>query len=185
MDLRTNLDIMAGRPDDVSELVVQAMRAAGIPPGEPILLAGHSQGGMVANQIAQDLSLQEQFSISAVLTAGSPVGMPPGDLPPGVLSLHLESGEDLVWALDGIANVDDPQRTTIRGDLADSSHAADRAAALTPVAAHDVAAYARMARDVSALDHPSVTAFEDRLDMLFGGPGTTASTRFYQGVRMP
>lgn len=184
MDLGTNLDAMAGRRNDVAELVREAMRAAGVPPDEPVLLAGHSQGGMVAMQLAQDRAMQEEFSVTTVITAGSPVGNPGGELASGVQAMHLESLEDLVWAVDGAPNPDDPQRTTVRGSLTDSPDPADRAAAMNPVTAHDVGTYARLGDRVDALDDPSVQAFRESFEAVVGGPGTTASTQFYMGVQV-
>ncbi len=184
MDLGTNLDAMAGRDNDVAELVRQAMRSAGVPPDEPVLLAGHSQGGMVAMQLAEDPAVQEEFSVTTVITAGSPVGNADGELAPGVQAVHLESAEDLVWALDGAPNPDDPQRTTVRASLADSPDPADRAAAINPLSAHDVGTYARLGDRVDELDDPSVQAFRRSLDGVIGGPGTTATTRFYTGVQV-
>lgn len=184
MDLGTNLDAMAGRRNDVAELVREAMRAAGVAPDEPVLLAGHSQGGMVAMQLAQDRAMQQEFSVTTVITAGSPVGNPGGELAPGVQAIHMENLEDLVWALDGAPNPDDPQRTTVRGSLADSPDPADRAAAMNPVTAHDVGTYVRLGDRVDALEDPSVQAFRESFEAVVGGPGTTASTRLYMGVQV-
>ena len=98
-DLLTNLEAVAGKPTDMETAVVTAMRTAGVQEGDAVALYGHSQGGVVAANIAADPAVGEQFNIRYVLTAGSPVAGV--DLPAGVTSLHLENTADAVPALDG------------------------------------------------------------------------------------
>ncbi len=178
-DMRTNLRLVAGAPDDMSRVVEQAMRAAGIRRDEPVLLAGHSQGGLVAAAIAADPDLRERYAVRAVLTAGSPVGGI--DLPASVEALHLEHGQDLVPALDGRPNPDTRHRTTVVRDLAASGDPRDLAAA-TPAGAHPLAAYERTARLVQGWDDPSVQGFSTAAAEVLGG-AVVARTTVFQGVR--
>ncbi|MCU1430968.1 MAG: alpha/beta hydrolase [Actinotalea sp.] len=190
LDLQTDLDVVAGRPDDATELVTRAMIAAGVPPDEPVLLAGHSLGGIVAMEMAQDRAFQERFSVAAVLTAGSPVGAgESADLPPGVQTLHLEHEQDYVHGLDGRPNGDRPRSTTVRADLGRAPWVSDPTSAGSPVQAHAASGYAETARAIEGSDHPSIQAFEAAVGRVLGtsghAPVVSSSTSTYVGVRVP
>jgi hypothetical protein len=181
-DLTTNLDIMAREAHDVATAVERAMRMAGIPAGEPIVLAGHSQGGLAAAAMAADPVLRERFSIGAVVTAGAPVGTIA--LPPDVVGIHLEHGTDLVTALDAQPNPDTPRRTTVRTDLGVAPDPAVRAAAGSPPDAHDIALYAVTAGAAEVVDDVGLRAARAQLGELLDG-GTTVETTWYTAVRVP
>ena len=101
-------------PTDMESAVVTAMRQAGIQPGEEVGFYGHSQGGIVAANIAADPAINEQFTITTVLTAGAPTAG--ADLPDNVSALHIENSGDAVPALDGAANPNAPNRMTVTVD---------------------------------------------------------------------
>lgn len=117
-DLQTNLEAVAGAPNDMETAVVTAMRQAGIQPGDPVALYGHSQGGIVASNIAADPDLGEQYNITTVLTAGSPTAG--ADIPDDVDALHVENVGDPVPALDAAATPRSPNRTVVTVDTSDS-----------------------------------------------------------------
>src|SRR5436190_30255 len=83
----------AGRPTGYAEGVRSALAAAGAGAGEPVLLVGHSLGGMVAAELARD----PQLTVAGVVTAGSPVGATPEGIP----VLSLENRGDVVPLLSG------------------------------------------------------------------------------------
>jgi hypothetical protein len=126
VDLSTNVNLMAGAGEtEMQQAVRAAMRAAGIPPGADVMLAGHSQGGITAMAMACDPATLHEFHITSVVTAGSPVGhfRPPSD----VSVLSLEEKQDVVPKLDGVDNPDLPNWTTVtrdlsRGDVPASGH---------------------------------------------------------------
>ncbi len=181
MDMGTNVRLMAGARDDGTELVVRAMAQAGVRPGEPVLLAGHSQGGMVAMALAGSAAFTGRYTVAAVLTAGSPVA---GQAVPGsVPVLHLEHRQDLVPALDGSPSPEGANRTTAVRDLRASPDPADRLAGRDPGAAHGVGLYARTADIVSAAGAPSVRAWEGAAGTVLGGPGSTAVRLEFTGTR--
>lgn len=171
---------MQAARDDVTATVVRAMDQAGIRPGEPVVIAGHSLGGIAAMDLAADPTLG-RFDIRAVITVGSPVAA--HDVPSRVQTLHLETSHDAVPTLDGRPNPDAPNRTTVTVDL-EAGHAFGDAAD-TPSGAHAVGVYADAARMLRSVDHPSVVEFERHLGEVVGGPGTTASTTRYTGMRLP
>ena len=181
-DLSSNLAIMAGRPDDATATLIRALHGSGIGEGEPVVLAGHSQGGLTAMRAAADPLVAERLDIAAVVTAGSPVA--DQRLPAGVQALHLETSYDYVPTLDGSANPDTPQRTTVHVDL-------DRAPAIPgwepaggALGAHKVSTYAGAAEAMAGIEHPSLAAFDARLDAVLGDV-TGVTTQAWSGVRVP
>jgi len=182
MDMTTNFALVAGRPADASSLVARSMEQAGIAPGEPVLLAGHSQGGMVAMDVAGDPVLGRRFEMTAVLTAGSPVGGM--DLGPSTQALHVEHRQDLLPGVEGVANPATPQRTTVVRDLAVSPLAVDQDAARSVAGAHELSTYLRTVRTAQGGDDPSIRGFEAAVGRVLGPAGSVATSTVYQGVRV-
>jgi hypothetical protein len=185
MDMSSNLRLIAGQAAASSTLVVAALRMSGVPRGEPVMLAGHSQGGMAAMAVAGDPAVTSRYTITHVLTAGSPVaGM---SVPASTQVLSLENRTDPVPALDGAPNPDEPHRTTVRVDPATSADPRDRLAANDLLASHGIDTYARTADRVETelADDPSVSAWLDSArTQVYGPEGTTASVTEYQGVNV-
>lgn len=181
MDMDTNLRLMAGLANDGTRLVLRALAQAGVPTAEPILLAGHSQGGMVAMALAGSAAFTARYSVAAVLTAGSPVAAQV--VPSSIPVLHLEHRQDLVPALDGAPSPTGVNRTTAVRDLRASSDPVDRLAGHDPGAAHRIDTYARTADAVSATGAPSVRAWEAAAGSVLGGAGSTAVRQEFTGTR--
>lgn len=182
MDMETNVRLMAGAANDGTDLVERALAQAGVGSGEPVLLAGHSQGGMVAMALAGDAGFSARYHVVAVLTAGSPVAAQ--SVPAAIPVLHLEHRQDLVPALDGRPEPALANRTTAVRDLAASSDPADRVAAHDPVAAHGIDTYARTADAVSATGALPVRVWEKAADQVLGVPGTQAVRMEFTGTRV-
>ncbi|HMM95531.1 hypothetical protein [Phycicoccus sp.] len=66
--------------------------------GEPVLLVGHSQGGIHAAALAADPGFTARHRVTHVLTTGAPVGLVP--VPTAVRVLSVEHADDPVPALD-------------------------------------------------------------------------------------
>lgn len=94
--------------DEHTAAVLRALADAGVGEDEPVLAVGHSQGGMVADRLAE---LPRTGPVDAV-TLGSPAAY--ADLGAGRHGLHLENVDDVVPALDGGPNPEDVNRTTVR-----------------------------------------------------------------------
>ncbi len=105
LDALTDVELVGTMPDDATAFVVRAMTQAGIQPGEPVLIAGHSAGGMVAGRIASDPVLAGHFDVAAIVTAGSATAG--YDIPPTTAALHLEHAQD---ARAGSARPAEPRR---------------------------------------------------------------------------
>lgn len=101
-DMLTNFQGVGGLDTDQKRAVLAAMEMAGIDKGEPVEFVGHSQGGIVAAELATDQTLCQDYAVVSALTAGSPIaGSVPHD---GVRVLALENTRDIVPGLDGANN---------------------------------------------------------------------------------
>lgn len=180
-DMETNLRLVAGRTDDVSQATIAAMREAGVRRGEPVLLAAHSLGGMAAMAVASDATVRQEFTVEAVVTAGSPVAG--FDLPDDVVALHLEHEQDHVPSADGGPNPDAPNRTTVRVDLGESPSEAQRRSVGDVVAVHSADMYAATAERVDGLRHPSLDRFERAATRVLGDGTAESTTRAWSVTR--
>ena len=141
-DLKENGRLLLGEPTAHAHAVEQALAMAGVRSGEPVLLVGHSQGGM---QAAQLLHHRSGFDITNVVTAGSPLAGV-GSYPSGSHVLSLENRADLVPGLDGAANPDTPEQVTVTFDDGLDN----------PVGSHSLEHYVDGARAVDATGDASV-----------------------------
>lgn len=181
-DLTSDLELVAGRADDATAMVLAAIEDAGIGADEPVVLAGHSLGGLVAMKVAADPALTSRATVTGVLTAGSPVGGM--ELPGTVQALHLEHPQDYVPTLDATPNADRWNRVTVQHDLTRSADPRDREA-LDPVGSHTIPGYVRSARAVDRLEDPRLDAFRAVLRDAAGGAGARATVTRYTGHRVP
>ncbi|MEZ0446228.1 hypothetical protein [Cellulomonas sp. ICMP 17802] len=176
MDLTTDGRLLAGLPDDLTGAVLEAMRLSGIGADEPVMLAGHSQGGMVAMSVAA--AAGGTYAIRAVATAGTPDI--PGPVPAGVEVRHYRHGEDVVPQLDGVPDATGAHVTVVTRELAAAGQGFP-----SPVEAHSVARYVETARlaDGELAGSPGLRSFDAAAESVLGPPGTTAVTRQFQVTR--
>ena len=99
-----------GPPTLLEEQVLAAMREAGIGRDEPVMMTGHSQGGIVATSLAA--RQPEDFHITSVVTGGSPIGR--FEVPDTVSVMSLEHEQDVIPRFDGADNVDAANRVTVQ-----------------------------------------------------------------------
>jgi hypothetical protein len=141
-DLGTNVLLVSGQDNAYQQGILDAMRQAGIKPGEPVALVGHSQGGMEAAAI---LAHGSPYDVTNVVTAGSPTSYLDG-FPPGTHVLSLENQGDVVPLLDGADNPDSAEQVTVRFDDHETSIGAN----------HGLDHYVDGAGAVQASDDPSI-----------------------------
>jgi uncharacterized protein YukE len=98
MDTVGNLATASGDLSTASEAVILAMQKAGIPPGAPVFMVGHSQGGMTAAELAANAEFRAQFNVTTLLTYGSAIDST--RIPDSVHTLALQHPNDLVPRLD-------------------------------------------------------------------------------------
>ena len=112
-DMTTNLQGVGGMSSDQLVAVQEAMKDAGIAPGEAVEFAGHSQGGIMAAQLAADPDVRSRYNVVSVVTAGSPTAtIAPTDVP----VLSYENSGDIVPGLDGYATQGDNVTTVMFHD---------------------------------------------------------------------
>ncbi|PKQ27258.1 MAG: hypothetical protein CVT64_02170 [Actinobacteria bacterium HGW-Actinobacteria-4] len=77
-DLDANLAMMVMPPEartQYERAVVAAMEQAGVTPGDSVMFAGFSQGGIAAARLAS--TLHGEYAVGGVLAVGSPIGAVP------------------------------------------------------------------------------------------------------------
>ncbi|XVX21034.1 hypothetical protein ACQP1U_03935 [Actinomycetota bacterium] len=165
-DLVTNLRLMSGESTALMSGVEQALSAAQAESAaasgargmtrdvsaEPVLLTGHSQGGIAAAALASSAPFRARHQVTHVITSGAPVARFP--IPDDTRVLSIEHAEDAVPRLDGDVNPDERHWVTVTRTLTGSTGLA------TTSAAHHQSRYRETARRVRALANPSVRSFE-------------------------
>jgi thioesterase domain-containing protein len=156
---------MAGNNTVLQKGIEEALRRAGAQDtGAPVMLVGHSQGGIVAAQATGDL-VAHGYNVTHVLTAGSPVGRI--DVPDSVQMLSLENRNDIVPHLDASDNPDLPNRTTVTFDNQGNSVGKN----------HQIPEnYTSAARELDKGANPSVQRYKDGLGAFTGGSSSEMHT---------
>lgn len=167
-DMLADLQGVADEPSAAQRATVRAMRAAGIRPGQPVLLVGHSQGALNLTRIAEDGG----FHIAGVVALGGPTGQIA--LPRSIPVLAVEHDEDPVPVLAGTpaAGVAGLNRVVVRRRLYDG--AAPRGA-VGAVPSHDNAEYVRTLAAAERSRAAPVAVFQQQTNGFFtGDTGTVA-----------
>lgn len=175
-DLATNLQLVAGHDNAYQQGILAAMHQAGIGPDDPVLLAGHSQGGMEAAAI---LGHGSGFHVTNVVTAGSPTAQVDA-FPAGSHVLSLEHDGDVVPLLDGEDNPDSVQQVTVHfgdGTAGSGGGVVDQ---------HSFAHYVEGAAAADASTDPSVVENLQSLHAQgFLGSGQTVTSQTFRITRAP
>lgn len=172
-DAHANFVAVTGDLPDVALMVMSAIEADGAKPGEPILVGGHSQGGIIATALAASPAVAKRFTIKAVVTAGAPTGRIA--LPSSVSALHLEGTRDIVPGLDGMPNPDTPSRVTVHHDARRSKDPALAGAGRSIASAHSLDTYKETARLVDNGLNSSTDAWLDANSEFFAPTGSTVT----------
>jgi pimeloyl-ACP methyl ester carboxylesterase len=143
-DMSTNLRTLANQSSVFERGVLQALRRAGVRPNEPIMLIGHSQGGMIAARLAAELAAGSEFAVTHLLTAGSPLGL--AKVPGSVSVLSLQNHGDLVPELDGAENPRRANWITVQAERGGSS----------VLGRHSLQSYLAAAGDLDSSADPSL-----------------------------
>ncbi len=172
-DLSANLGLVAGTPTAAAESVRLAMDQAHIPPGSPVMLVGHSQGGIIAGTLAADHDFVQHYGVTNVMTYGAPIDHL--DIDPSVQVLQVQHTTDVVPRLDlgGIRTGLDPipgYRPTVTLD--NPGHFWEVATN------HSYVEYASSVRDELGASTPEgeiLRQYQSSLGQFFVGPGGTVT----------
>lgn len=181
-DGRTDLELMAGQADAATAAIEHALDDSGVGPDQPVILVGHSLGGIAAAALVARPGFAERYRVGGLVTAGAPTGLVV--TPPGVPVLHLETPEELVSHTDGRSAAENPRtrdRVTVVRSLRDSSAASDRAASGDVVRAHSVTTHVRTLDLAIGSGDARVSEVTDRIGSRLAGQA--ASTTFYRAER--
>jgi len=167
-DMTGNLRLMSGQSTAYGAGVLAAMTAAGIRPHEPVLIAGHSQGGMQALALAAEHS---PYDVTNVVTFGSPTAQPHGQLH-GTHVLALEHVGDVVPQLAGAPAQPSADQVTVRFSSGVEGVAGN----------HDLLHYTVGAEAIDSSPDPAVA---DQLASMAGffSPGQSATSQVFQLTR--
>lgn len=100
-------------------MVAQALREVGAVKGEPIVITGHSHGGITGSLIANDSRLRAEFDVPLVIAAGSPIDR--HEIRPDTHIISFEHIEDPIPGADGITRQLKPGLTRVERTLAESA----------------------------------------------------------------
>ena len=118
--------------------VLAALRSAKVGAGDEVMLVGHSQGGIIAANIA---SGRHEFKVAGIVTFGSPIALAEVNSETKVLA--LEHTNDPVPTLDTGPNPQRENWVTVK-------EAYPLARGESPVAVHDLKGYLKLASEVDA-----------------------------------
>ena len=135
------------------------------------MLVGHSQGGLVALSAANTAATSGRFTITHVITAGSPIAG--CRVPKGTKVLSLENAVDIVPLLDGRSNTDDSNHVTVV-----FTHQTDSVGGN-----HDMeSTYAAEGPAIQRSTDPSIKGYLDSLGAFTTG-NASSTTRVYDVTR--
>jgi pimeloyl-ACP methyl ester carboxylesterase len=146
--------------------VVEALDAAGLPRGAEVVLVGHSEGGLVAMDLAGDPSFNGgRVHVAQVVAAGSPISSKVAQ--PGTRVFSVENAHDIVTHLDAVESPMMHQtvdRLTYR--FARDEH--------DVVRTHAVDLYADQMQALAGSPNPLYASVIADLEPYFSGTATTA-----------
>lgn len=164
-DMTTNVTGMAGRRSAMHRAVAKSLaRVPGLKPGDPVMLVGYSQGGITAAGLASDPAFRRKYSVRSVVSVGAPIADFP--IPGHVRVLAVEHDRDVVPNLDGAANPDRPNWTTVTRRLPRTGDGA--------AGAHEAPAYSRTMKLIAANPPPAVAAWLAANRKFLGGGKSTS-----------
>lgn len=171
-DLTANLALVGGSPTAAAQSVELAMQQANIPPGSPVMLVGHSQGGIIAATLASDPAFVERYGVTNVLTYGAPIDHLQID--PSVGVLQVQHGLDPVPRLDlgGVSTGGFPGGRETVVTLDSPGHFYE------PAVNHSYVEYTSSIRDELGADTDAgriLREYQSTLAPFFVGPGGSAT----------
>jgi len=97
LNITSNFGVYAGTGSPSQGAVEDALRLAGAGSGDRVIFVGHSQGGLIAANLAAE---PQEYAVSGLVTLGSPVA----HLNLGVPTVSIQHQQDPIPLLSGIRN---------------------------------------------------------------------------------
>jgi len=161
----------AGAESGAGERAVrQAMEAAGVSPGDPVMPVGHSGGGIIAAKLAAD----PELNVVGALNLGGPVASAPTST--GVPVLSIEHDEDIVPAVGGSGHPS-AERLTVSRSVLEKGRDYD-----TALPAHELMRYRETAALVDESEEQRLTAFRELVGFTGGGSGVVTEWKATRDV---
>jgi hypothetical protein len=158
---------LAGTTTNYTRCVVQALDAAHVAHGAQVVLVGHSEGGIVAMDLAGDPTFNgTRVHVAQVVAAGAPISSKDVVAGSGTRVLSIENVHDIVTHLDAV----DPGLTHQTVDRLTYRFARDER---DVVRSHDVLLYARQATVLADSPNPLMTQVRAGLRPFSTGSATT------------
>ncbi|TFC94850.1 MULTISPECIES: alpha/beta hydrolase [Cryobacterium] len=170
-DLTSNLAAVADQGAGSYRAVVQALHEAGVAPGDPVVTVGHSQGGLVAAELAAS----DEFNTVMVATFGAPGGQV--TLPTEVSAVTVEHSDDLIPAVGGAASAVDGRLIVRREAFLDRIPPPDQV-----LPAHALTEYRDTGYLMDGSEEPRLRQFRDTLKGVTGTDAGAASR--WRGIRL-
>jgi PGAP1-like protein len=182
-DVTSDVRQMGQESTILAKAVTQALDAAQAASAhdtssDPVLLTGHSLGGIVAAGLAATPQFRASHRVTHVVTMGSPVARMP--IPPTVSVLSLEHTQDPVPRLDGVANPDRRHWVTVTRDLE-----GDPDRVHTGSGAHALSEYVETGAAAEGTDDLSMAAWREGSRGFFEAARGEAVIRDYRIERVP
>jgi hypothetical protein len=160
-DMTSNVTAVADQSAGSYRAVLQALREAGMQPGDPVVPVAHSQGGLIAAELAS----RGDIAAAGLVTFGAPAGQVP--LPADLPAIAVEHADDIIPALGGTPAETDGRLYVRRELFADAEPGGD-----DPLPAHRMTAYRETAELVDASTEPRLVEFREHLARFVGSsPG--------------
>jgi len=167
-DMTSNISAIAELDSGSYSAVVMAMREAGITAQDNVILVGHSQGGLVAAQLAAS----GNYTVSDVITVGAPLHQV--EIPEKINVVAVEHAEDVIPSLSGVAA---PAAAATHMTVTRSlySNSAVPRGELLP--AHHLSRYVETAAVMDRSGDPQLTAEQKRISERTQGTATVTMWR--------
>lgn len=175
VDLTTNVWLESARDTQMQKAVADAMAAAEVPSDAPVMLTGHSQGGITAAALTTDQAFMDRYHVTSVVTGGSPIGRVA--IPATVSVLSVEHAQDVVPKLDGADNPDRPNWVTVTRDLSDAEGESSDGT-LSVGNAHLTGAYATTGHGIDVSVSESIERWRADNAQFFSYGNTATATRY-------
>jgi hypothetical protein len=173
-DESSGLQLLAGESADLEQRIVGALRSVGVGKDEPVLLAGHSQSGLLAACLAKDV---RGLNITHVITAGAPSAWM--ELPPHITLVSVEHPQDHVVRVLRLPEFGRVNRMRLRRDPTDPvpGKPGDGARPITTARSHGCDLYAVTAQAIDESPEPRFVMLRAELAGFFRGDHETLSCR--------